>query len=284
MSYTFFKMQGCGNDFLILDGIREELKPLTSEEAIFWCDRHFGIGADGLMVVRRGKQADAAWEFYNSDGSRAEMCGNGARCAIRFLSERHFPGKPEITLETPAGVVRGKVFEPGRIEITLSTGEALEYQEKILHIEDTALTLACLSTGVPHAVLEVRDLLTYPIQRIGRAVQAHPAFQSEGTNVTFFQKLNANQILSTTFERGVEAETLACGTGAAAAAFIYSELYLQKFPIVVKVPGGSLEVDITPDKRITLTGAAEHVFEVKAEKPASWALPPRPYSERRKRS
>jgi len=284
MTFTFVKMQGCGNDFLVLDGIQNETKPLTSEEAVFWCDRHFGIGADGLMVLRRGSQTDAEWEFYNSDGSRAQMCGNGARCAIRFLSERHFPKQAEISLKTPAGVVQGKVLEPGRVEIVLSTGPALEYQEKILHIEDTALTLACVDTGVPHAVLEVRDLLTYPIARIGRAVQAHPAFQDEGTNVTFFQKLTGNQILSTTFERGVEAETLACGTGAAAAAFIFSELYLQKFPIVVKVPGGNLEVDFTAEKQLSLTGPADFVFEVRAEKPASWALPPRPYSERRKRS
>jgi len=284
MAYHFYKMQGCGNDFLFLDGIKNEIAPLSSEEAVYWCDRHFGVGADGLVVLRRGKDTDAEWEFYNSDGSRAEMCGNAARCAFRFLSERHFPGDRSISLKTPAGVIHGRAVEPGRIEIILSAGKeiALEYKEKILHVEDTAFTLACTNTGVPHAVLEVKDLMTYPITRLGRALQAHPAFLPEGTNITFFQRVAGNQILSTTFERGVEEETLACGTGAAAAAFIFSEMYLQKFPIQVKVPGGTLEVGLTAEKRITLTGPGDYVFELDATKPSEWKTPARPYSTRRK--
>ncbi len=279
----FFKMQGCGNDFLILDGIKENIPRFSSEEAVYWCDRHFGVGADGLMVLRKGITTDVEWEFFNSDGSLAEMCGNGARCAVRFLSDRYFQKNSEISLSTKAGVIRGRIVDLGKIEIALSTGREirLEYKEKILHLEDTAFNLACVNTGVPHAVLEVKDLLTYPIARIGKQIQSHTAFQPEGTNVTFYQRLLGNQILSTTFERGVGKETLACGTGAAAAAFIFSEQYLQRFPVEVKVPGGLLEVSLSPEKRILLVGPAEYVFEVDVKSLADLKNPLKPYSERR---
>lgn len=281
MAIVFQKMQGCGNDFLFVDAMKGTPPKLTAEDARYWCDRHFGIGADGIAVLSPGKSSNARWDFFNSDGSRAEMCGNAARCAIRLLSERHFPSEPSLTLETLSGVIRGRRHDGNRVEISMPIdGKALYYDEKALRIDDFTFDLFCVNTGVPHAVLEVNDIRTYPISKVGRMVQAHPAFQPEGTNVTYFQRVAGKEILSTTFERGVEAETFACGTGAAAAAIVFSERYAVRFPVDVVVPGGRLQVEKDADGRILLLGPAEYVFQVEVEPPRETAAAPSLYGRK----
>ena len=233
--------------------------------------RHFGVGGDGVVVLRKSEAgADAAWDFFNSDGSSAEMCGNAARCVIRFLSERYGTPGQVLALETLAGIIKGKLLPDGRSEITMfqmpSTG--FRYDERIISTEKNAFQTLNINTGVPHAVIEVKDLASYPVSSVGRLLVNHSAFKPAGTNVTFFQRLTSNKILSTTFERGVEEQTFACGTGAAAAAIVFAEAYAQDFPIEVGVPGGPLEVDVSPiSKMVLLRGETQHVFEAEAEPP-----------------
>lgn len=259
-------MQGCGNDFLFVDSIRNLPPRFTPTEVRFYCDRHFGVGADGLVVLKSSETADVGWDFFNSDGSRAEMCGNAARCAIRYVSEKYLPDET-VAIETAAGIVKGRMLADRRVEVGLSAPHAdFASTEHILEIDKNVYQLNCVNTGVPHAVLEVKDLMTYPIARVGKQIQAHPLFKAKGTNVTFYQRLVANRIRATTFERGVAAETLACGTGAAAAALIFSQNYAQPLPVNVSVPGGDLVVDLSPVSRVLLlVGPAEYVFEVDME-------------------
>lgn len=270
MRFPFHKMHGCGNDFLIIDYLGAHAPEFFPEEITYLCDRHYGLGADGLVVLYEEKDVHAAWRFYNSDGSRAEMCGNAARCVIKYLAERHYPNEVPISLKTDVGVVRGKLLEdnPNIVEITLSSTpiKDFEYEQKLVVAGENSFDVYSINTGVPHAVLEVKDISTYPILDVGKRLLKHPAFGPAGTNVTFFQRMVGQRIKATTFERGVEYETFACGTGVAAAAIVYSELFLQPFPIEVEVPGGVLNVDVSPvSKMLLLQGPAQHVYTVELD-------------------
>lgn len=267
MNLQFYKMQGCGNDFLILDYLKDADAPeFNAREIQFFCNRNFGLGADGFVQILPSVDAHAKWNFYNCDGSVAEMCGNAARCVILFLADKYFPDEELISLETKAGIIRGKVFPHERyVEVMMMPGHTggVEVEEVVVKTDETAHRLFCVNTGVPHAVVEVEDLKNYPVTQVGRSLLHHPIFGAEGSNITFFEKVLGNKILSTTFERGVEEETLACGTGAAAAAIVYSQLYLQAFPIEVTVPGGTLAIDFSPvSKYMLLRGPAEYVMQV----------------------
>lgn len=266
MDLNFLKMQACGNDFLILDSMHSEPTPFYPKEVLWLCDRNYGVGADGLVILSKSTEHHAKWIFYNSDGLEAEMCGNAARCAVRYLADTYFPHDVPIAIETKAGVIKGRLMEtPGIVEVTLTSKsyEKFEYDQAVIATDNYSLEVNLVNTGVPHAVIEVKDLESYPILQVGKAVRNHPTFGSEGSNVTFFQRQVGARIRSTTFERGVEGETLACGTGAAAAAIVYSETYLQPLPIEVIVPGGELVVDISPvSKMLLLQGPAQYVFRV----------------------
>lgn len=287
MELNFLKMQGCGNDFLILDSMQSEPAPFYPPEIVWLCDRNFGVGADGLVILTKSAEHHAKWLFYNSDGSEAEMCGNAARCVVRYLADNYFPHDIPISIETRAGIVKGRLMDqPGMVEITLvpKPFERFEYEQKVIATDKYSLEVNLINTGVPHAVIEVKDLATYPILEVGKAIRSHPAVGVGGANVTFYQRLVGPRIRSTTFERGVEGETLACGTGAAAAAILYSETYMQPLPIEVNVPGGELIVDISPvSKMLLLQGPAQYVFRVSLseivnsfEKAALFSQPRRP--------
>lgn len=265
MRFTFTKMQGAGNDFLILDYMHMESPQFHPREVEYFCDRHHGVGADGFVVLMGSKEAHAEWLFVNSDGSEAEMCGNAARCAIRFLADKHYPDEVPLSIKTKAGIIKGKPIENDLIEIALfkTNDGKIDYDHRVLRLGEDVIDIFSINTGVPHAVIEVKDLSTYPIERIGRQLLHHPMFGKAGTNVTFFEREVGQKIKSTTFERGVEKETYACGTGVTAAAMVYSQLFLQPFPIRVETPGGELTVDMSPvSKYMLLQGPAKYVFEV----------------------
>lgn len=285
MRYPLQKMHGCGNDFLIMDYLGAHAPEFFPEEIAYLCNRNYGLGADGLVVLWESQKAHAGWHFYNSDGSRAEMCGNAARCVIRYLGEKYYPSEVPISLETDVGIIRGKLMDtPGYVEITLSSKpiNKIEYEQKLIVAGENSFDVYCVNTGVPHAVIEVRDIHTYPILDVGKRLLKHPAFGEAGTNVTFFQRLVGQKIKATTFERGVEHETYACGTGVAAAAMVYSELFLQPFPVEVEVPGGTLFVDISPvSKMLLLQGPAEYVYRVELEEFPRRFTPPQLYSDRK---
>jgi diaminopimelate epimerase len=278
-------MQGCGNDFLFVDCLQTEAIRFRPVEVRYYCDRHFGVGADGLVVLRQSEKADFAWDFFNSDGSVAQMCGNAARCAIKYYSEKNNSVETH-SFETLAGIVKGRVLPAEQVEISLlpEKNYKAQYIEQVIEVEKEPIQIFRINTGVPHAVVEVKDLSTYPIDRMGRAIQRNAVFGEEGTNVTFYQRHAGNRILSTTFERGVEAETLACGTGAAAAALIYAEQYYEPLPIHVHIPGGTLDVDLSPVSQVLLLrGPVQILFSLEVESLKGDFEPIFTYTDRKKR-
>jgi len=268
MLLHFYKMNGAGNDFIIIENLdlSIHLDAITIEAL---CDRHRGIGADGLLMVEPAeKGADYKFRYYNADGGEAEMCGNGARCFGRFtahLSEE-MPGK--VTFETIAGTITAEIVGEN-VRIAMSTPKDLKLNTAVT-VPGVPAPLHFINTGVPHAVafvpggdaFEEFDVFTH-----GRAIREHPAFAPAGTNANFATVLASDHIEIRTYERGVEDETLACGTGMVACALIHHLLTGTPSPIKVDVAGGdSLEIgfekaDGNTFRNVTLTGPADFVFE-----------------------
>ncbi len=264
MRLDFTKMNGAGNDFVMLDN-RDLRYSLGGEQIAHLCDRHRGVGADGLLAVETaGGDADFRMRYYNADGGEAEMCGNGARCFVRFADRVADRGGRPVRFETIAGVVGGE-FAGDEIRITLSEPTGLELGGTLL-VDGTERTLHSVNTGVPHAVMVVDDLDDIDIRGEGAAVRFHEHFQPGGTNVNFQLVLGADTIAIRTYERGVEDETLACGTGMVANAIIHNQLTGAEPPIHVQVRGGETlavawERDGDRYRDVTLTGPADFVFE-----------------------
>jgi diaminopimelate epimerase len=264
MIVRFTKMNGAGNDFVLIDNRSGKIK-LRPEDVARICHRQRGVGADGLMLLvpaRQGK-ADWAWDFYNNDGSTAEMCGNGARCFARFI-QKH-AGAPERTsFETIAGVI-GATFEGDRVRVNLTAPKDLRLNEQV-ELSTGKTAIHSLNTGVPHGVIFVPDADKAMIQNLGPEVRFHKHFAPRGTNVNFVQVLGPGKIRVRTYERGVEGETLACGTGVTASALISARLHGFPPPISIKVQGGdTLEVTFKEEgghfKDVHLAGPADFVFE-----------------------
>jgi diaminopimelate epimerase len=267
MVLEFTKMNGAGNDFVLIDNRAQGIK-LSRSQIVALCDRHRGVGADGviLLVPCRSGKADWAWQFYNSDGSVGEMCGNGARCFGRFV-QKVTGVKRDFTFETEAGVITAR-FQGEIVTVNLTTPSDLCLNEQ-LSLSAGSLTVHSVNTGVPHAVLFVADADRAMVEQLGPEVRRHSRFAPKGTNVNFVQVLGPGQIRVRTFERGVESETLACGTGVTASALIASRVNHFSSPIKVEVRGGdSLEVSFAEHNGggfsdVQLTGPADFVFEGK---------------------
>jgi len=257
-------MNGAGNDFVLIDNRARTLK-ISPEQVVRLCERHRGIGADGviLLVPCASGKADWAWEFYNSDGSVGEMCGNGARCFARYVQA--LTGIREgFTFETGAGVVSAKI-QGEVVRVSLTRPEGLRLNER-LALSVGSETVHSLNTGVPHAALFVPDADKAMVARLGPEVRHHVRFAPRGTNVNFVQVLGPGRIRVRTFERGVEGETLACGTGVTASALISACIHHFESPVKVQVQGGDeLEVSFTRHgdefSEVCLSGPAEFVFE-----------------------
>lgn len=266
MTLKFWKMNGAGNDFVVLDN-RDKSLDLTREQIAHLCDRQRGVGADGLLAVEPAQSgADFRMRYYNADGGEAEMCGNGARCFAQFARSLD-PSKAsaeKISFETIAGVIKAE-FEGQNIRIELSEPFDLELDTD-LAVDGELLAINSINTGVPHAVVFVEDLETIDVRRLGSAIRHHNHFKPAGTNANFAQVLGPDHIAIRTYERGVEDETLACGTGMVACAIVHFELNEGDRPIRVQVRGGdTLEVNFrkTRDgdfKDVTLLGPAELTF------------------------
>ena len=268
MLVEFTKMNGAGNDFILIDDRPERLR-LSRETVARLCNRHRGIGADGLflLVPNRSGKADWSWQFYNSDGGTAEMCGNGARCFGRFI-QRITGAKDQVTFETGAGVIRAE-FHGERVTVNLTEPKDLQLAAKI-DLPGGTEVVHSLNTGVPHAVIFVPDADKAMVTSCGSAVRNHPHFAPKGTNVNFVQVLGPQSIRVRTYERGVEGETLACGTGVTASALITARINQFRSPISVQVQGGDiLEVSFSDErdsfKNVRLTGPADFAFEGKVE-------------------
>ena len=248
MQIAFTKMNGAGNDFIAIDNRNGNVQ-LSPEQIAHLCNRHAGIGADGLFLARTATSGKApwAWDFFNSDGSDAEMCGNGARCFATFLRSIADVGST-FDFETVAGVIRAS-FDGELVTVGLTRPEGLALGNT-LDIDGRSIKVHSLNTGVPHAVVFVPDADEAMVQDWGKGIRFHPHFAPKGTNVNFAQILDTpNAIRVRTYERGVEGETLACGTGVTASAIIASKVHGLSSPVAVTVQSGDkLEVSFDPEE------------------------------------
>jgi len=263
MQLTFMKMSGAGNDFVVADNRSGQFRADPSAVARI-CDRRFGVGADGLLLVEPSKTADFFMRYYNADGSEAEMCGNGARCIARFYSDRCGNGKRDLRFETRAGLI-GAVVDGDRVRVTLSAPRDLRLRQT-LQLSSGPREYQFINTGVPHAVFFTDDADREMVQNVGAEVRHHQDFAPRGTNVDWVQSLGGRSIRVRTYERGVEGETLACGTGVVASAIVAHVVRGTALPVVVTVQSGRvLEVDFQRTgeefRDVTLTGLAEYSFE-----------------------
>jgi len=267
LSLEFTKMNGAGNDFVMLDNRSGDLY-LTEQQINFLCDRHRGIGADGLLVLEMPKsEIPYRMRYYNADGFEVEMCGNGARCFTRYIAKlEKISGK--IAFQTQAGLIEG-TLKGDQVQIFMSTPFDLQLNNSLSLDSDQKLEISSINTGVPHVILFVNDLSAAPVVEIGRKLRHHSHFAPAGTNANFVQLKNSQLLEIRTYERGVEDETLACGTGVVASALIHHFLSGAPSPISVITQGGDrLQVDFEVAKedphqikQVTLTGPADFVFE-----------------------
>jgi diaminopimelate epimerase len=259
----FTKMDGAGNDFILIDNRAGEVH-LNRTQIARLCDRHRGIGADGILLLENPSgHADFRMRYFNADGGEAEMCGNGARCFARFANQvAGAHGK--ISFETRAGVISAelagdlvtlRMTEP--TELRLSVPLQIGAEEKIVHF---------VNSGVPHVVVPVAHVGDVDVSRDGSAIRHHEMFSPKGANVNFIEKRGADKIAVRTYERGVEDETLACGTGVVASALIFAATENVNGPINVIARGGDelrvgFEKTDMQFRNVMLTGPAEFVFE-----------------------
>lgn len=227
----FFKMCGSGNDFIIVDNRGHALPEAGFPDlARRLCARTMSLGADGFVVVDSSPTADFRWHFFNSDGSRADMCGNAARCVARFACLTDIAGR-ELSFDTGAGVITARVAGD-RVKIRMTEPREME-SGLTLETSRGPVALSRIHTGVPHVVVPVADVARADVLGLGRELRVHPAFAPAGTNVNFAAVDGDGRILIRTYERGVEGETLACGTGSVAAALLLAGRGAVTSPVTV---------------------------------------------------
>ncbi len=237
MTFEFVKLSGAGNDFILADNRRGALKDLPAL-AKRLTDRKRSIGGDGLIVMEKSRLADLKMRIFNSDGSEAEMCGNGVRCAAKFAVMKRMAGR-KASIETLAGiigtqvkgnVVRARLTDPKDLKIGMAV--RLDGRDEKIHFVDT---------GVPHAISVHASVESVDVVNAGRAIRRHSVFAPRGTNANFVAiDTKKNEIAVRTYERGVEDETLACGTGSTAAALVAAELKGLRSPVTVRTHGGDV--------------------------------------------
>jgi diaminopimelate epimerase len=268
MNLKFWKMHGLGNDFILLDSRKTGFVPKPARVRK-WCHRRFGIGADQMLILLPSSCADFRMRIFNADGSEAQMCGNGIRCLVRFIHDRKISRKKKLAIETLAGIVYpeilGKsvrvnmgtpVFEPQRIPANLA-GSAIG---RPLEVNGNLFEITVLSMGNPHCVIPVQMVEGVWIEHIGPLVERHKLFP-QGTNVEFVQVSSRKKLKVRVWERGV-GETLACGTGACAAAVACAKAGLSERKVTVSLPGGDLKINWQEHTgNVFMTGPAEFVFE-----------------------
>jgi diaminopimelate epimerase len=275
MRLRFTKMHGLGNDFVVFDGIRQHV-PLTSGQARFIADRHFGVGCDQILLVEKAGRDDADFRYriFNADGGEVQQCGNGARCFVRFVHEKKLTDKREIHVETTSGIIVPKLEDDGQVTVDMGVprfepAEIPFVAEKRaptykLEVNGEKLEVSVLSMGNPHAVLRVDDVELAPVQELGPRIEAHPRFPGR-VNGGFMQIVDRSHIRLRVYERGT-GETLSCGTGACAAAVAGMQRGYLNAHVTVHTRGGELVIrwDGEP-KPVFLTGPAVTVFEGEIE-------------------
>ncbi len=267
----FTKMQGTGNDFILVDGIRQKVENLE-EHARLLCDRRFGIGADQLLLIRSSEKADFRMQIFNSDGSEVEMCGNGIRCFAKYLRDRGSTDKEVIQVETPAGIITPSIHGDSvsvDMGAPILTGPDIPVKmegkviAKPIQVDGEEYIITCVSMGNPHCVIKVEDVDAFPVEKVGPKIEVHPLFPKR-INVEFVQILNDEEIKMRVWERGA-GETLSCGTGACASTVASALNRWTGRKVRVHLKGGNLNVEWDKNDRVTLSGPAEEVFSGQIE-------------------
>lgn len=262
MKLEFWKMHGAQNDFILFDD-RDGRVPSGREFISRLAARHSGVGAEGVILLQKSNMADFFMRFFNPDGGEAEMCGNGARCAAVLAFELGIAGRT-MMIETLAGELRAGVMSSGvRLWMMEPSGWLLH---GAIDLAGRSLTYGFVNTGVPHVVLRTGDLRDVDVRGVGSAVRRHRQFAPDGTNVNFMEIRTDGDLSVRTYERGVEDETSACGTGITACGLIAAKNGWVKLPVNVHAASGDVlvvdgELTGTGARNVTLTGPAEHVFE-----------------------
>jgi diaminopimelate epimerase len=275
MRLRFTKMHGLGNDFIVIDATRTEVA-LSPAQVRFLADRRFGVGCDQVLLVEtpRAPGTDFYYRIFNADGGEIENCGNGARCFARFVHDRGLTRKAQIRVGTLGGIIVPQILEDGRVRVDMGVPEfeparipfiaerrALVYA---LDVEGTERTISALAIGNPHAVQVVDDIERVPLEREGPLIEHHPRFPQR-VNAGYMQILDSHRIRLRVFERGA-GETLACGTGACAAAIAGVTRGLLDSPVLVGTRGGELEIAWPGEgARVLMSGPAASVFEGEIE-------------------
>ncbi len=284
MSIKFTKMHGIGNDYIFINCFAENLKNIDLKDlAIKMSDRHFGIGSDGIILIMpaESKENDFRYRIFNSDGSEAEMCGNGIRCAAKYVFEYGLTKKANLRFETKAGIIKPEiVVEKGSVkDVRVNMGEPVLERGKIpmlgqkgtvvneeLKLEGRSINVTCVSMGNPHCVILVEDTEFKGFDELGKKIENHKAFPN-GTNVEFVQIMNQKEIKMRVWERGA-GETLACGTGACASVVACVLNKKTERDVVVHLKGGNIQVEWDEKtNHVFKTGPAVEVFE------GVWAQP-----------
>ncbi|PID77309.1 MAG: diaminopimelate epimerase [Deltaproteobacteria bacterium] len=263
---SFTKMNGAGNDFIFIDHRHTFLdQEQKAEMARKICRRCFSVGADGLIFIENSEQADFAWDFYNADGSAAGMCGNGGRCAARYAYHKGITG-PKMSFATRAGLIKAEVLDDGNVRLEM-TNPCDFRKGKPVKLGGIYYEVWFVDTGVPHAVIFTENE-GVPVGIWGRQVRNEDQFKPHGANVSFVAKRADGSFRSRTYERGVEDETRACGTGAAASALYAAIKGLAEPPVNIITSGGDLlevSFDLCGDglgaENLTMKGPARFVYE-----------------------
>jgi diaminopimelate epimerase len=269
----FTKMQGCGNDYVYVNGF-EETVANPAELAPRLSDRHFGIGSDGLILILPSEVADCRMQMFNADGSEAEMCGNGVRCVAKYAFDHGLTTKTELAVETGAGVKHlALTVDQGRVtqvRVNMGTprlerseipmlGPAGRVVSEPLEVDDRSVEVTAVSMGNPHAVVRIEGHpADFPVTELGPKLETHPVFPARA-NIEFVQIVSRGEIRQRTWERGA-GETLACGTGASAVAVACALNGWTERQVLIHSTGGDLEIDWANDGQVYMTGPAVEVF------------------------
>ena len=265
MKINFTKMQGLGNDFILIDcsenrfGIRPEFSPEPKFKILAkrLCDRRFGIGADQLLLLYPSNVADFKMRILNADGCEVEMCGNGIRCLAKYIWDRDLSDKSILHIETLAGIIRAeKAADMVKVDMGRPILGVIDYP---LRIADRVFKVTCVSMGNPHAIIVVNNISDFPVTYYGPMIENHPVFPKR-TNVEFIKILNPSEITMKVWERGA-GETMACGTGASAAVVASNIKGLTGKNVAVHLLGGDLFIEWSDEDYVYMTGPATEVFE-----------------------
>ncbi len=255
MKITFYKYQGTGNDFIILDNRENQVPELTTKQIHKLCDRRFGVGGDGLMLLNKKEGFDFEMKYYNADGNESSMCGNGGRCLVKFALQ-HGIHKTTYQFLAVDGIHQAEIDMNDTVRLKMQDVNKVEHHN----------TYSLLNTGSPHFVKFTNDVLNVDVMLTGKEIRYSHSFAAEGVNVNFVETLDEDSIYVRTYERGVEDETLSCGTGVTASALLCAHNDKGFNRVEVKTPGGRLSVEFNKidDQHfdnIWLCGPAEMIYK-----------------------